>query len=143
MLNKSQLEELYTLLNKDFFNDVSERPTINIINSTRTYAHYKHLYTWIYDREVTQRELNVSSAFLQCDLTTIVLGLLREMCKQYGKEIDNVQTVSRSGVYYNSEFARIANAHGLICLRTSAHGWSDISSNISSHTRSWIDNLSL
>lgn len=143
MLNKSQLERLYAMLNTDFFNGVLERPTINIISSTRTYAHYKHLYTWIYDREVTQRELNISSAFLQCDLTAIVLGLLREMCKQYGEEIDNVQTVSRSGVYFNSEFARIANAHGLICLRTSNHGWSDISSNIPSRTRSWIDGLAL
>ncbi len=118
-----ELEKAFRLLNADFFNGELPTPIITVIPTSKAYAHYTPWSSWDTSNG-GQREINISSAYLDRPLENILASLLHEMVHMLNDCILNEQDCSRQGTYHNKVFKREAEAHGLICTRTDRYGWS-------------------
>ncbi len=118
----NQLERTFRLLNRDLFNDTLPMPIITVIPCNRSYAHYAPWSAW-QSKDEFKREVNISSAYLDRPLENIISSLVHEMTHMYNDCILNVQDTSRNGTYHNRQFAKEAEAHGLIVTRSEKYGF--------------------
>ncbi len=118
-----ELEHMFRLINKDFFNDELPTPVITVIPTSRAYAHYTPWGAWECKDEY-KREINISSAYLDRPIENIVASLIHEMVHMYNDIVLNVQDTSNKGVYHSKVFKKEAEAHGLIVTRSEKYGWS-------------------
>lgn len=133
-----QLEKMFRVLNADFFNGELEMPVITVSPTLKAYAHYTPWNAWE-SKETPKREINVSSLYLNRELILTVSSLLHEMCHMYNDTVLNIQDTSRQGYYHNAAFKKTAEAHGLICTKsTSNYGWCDTSSVLSDELIDWV-----
>lgn len=119
----NQLEKMFRLLNKDFFDDALDTPIITVIPSSRSYAHYTPYNSWV-SKDTYRREINIASGTLDRPLEAVTVSLLHEMVHMYNDLVLNVQDCSRGGTYHSKVFKEQAEAHGLLCSRTEKYGWS-------------------
>jgi len=119
----NQLEKMFRLLNKDFFDDALDTPIITVIPSSRSYAHYTPYNSWV-SKDNYRREINIASGTLDRPLEAVTASLLHEMVHMYNDLVLNVQDCSRGGTYHSKVFKEQAEAHGLLCSRTEKYGWS-------------------
>ena len=59
----NQLEKMFRLLNKDFFDDALDTPVITVVPSSRSYAHYTPWSAW-QSKDTYRREINIASGTL-------------------------------------------------------------------------------
>lgn len=119
----NQLEKMFRLLNKDFFDDALDTPIITVVPSSRSYAHYTPWSAW-QSKDTYRREINIASGTLDRPLEAVTASLLHEMCHMYNDLVLNIQDCSRGGTYHSKKFKEAAEAHGLLCSRTEKNGWS-------------------
>ena len=142
------LEELFVILNNEFFSGELETPVI-----TASTAGRKSAYGWCTtyrawtDKEkrepidivptpeemdiLTEQdgyyEINICAEYLQRSFNEICETMLHEMCHLYNLQI-GVQDCSRGGSYHNTKFKEVAEKHGLEVEKT-RYGWSETSLN--------------
>lgn len=133
----NQLERMFRALNHDFYNDALETPILTVTPTAKAYAHYTPWNAW-QSKDEHKREINISSAYLARPLEYICASLLHEMAHMYNDLVLNVQDTSRGGTWHNRQFAKTANAHGLICTKTDKYGLSDTSSVLSDELVEWV-----
>lgn len=118
----NQLEKCFRLLNQDFFNGELPTPIITVIPTPKAYAHYVPYDIWD-TKDDSKREINIASGTLNRPLENVIASLLHEMVHMYNDCILNVQDTSRNGTYHNRQFAKQAEAHGLIVTRSEKYGY--------------------
>ncbi len=124
-----ELGKLYDFLNKEFFESALSKPVITIMPQERKSRGAKIL-GWFTEYEVwadktgsSAYELNVTAEYADRSLLEIAETLLHEMSHQFACEND-IDDCSRSGMYHNKKFARIASEHGLSVKKTEENGFS-------------------
>lgn len=118
-----ELEKIFRMLNKDFFNDELPTPVITAVPTARAFAHYTPWNAWECKDE-HKREINISTAYLNRPLENVIASVLHEMVHMRADIILNENDTSNKGVYHNKIFKREAEAHGLIVTRSEKYGWS-------------------
>lgn len=122
----NQLEKMFRALNADLFDNALDTPVITVTPSSRSYAHYTPWDAWE-AKDEHRREINIASGTLNRSLEAITASLLHEMCHMYNDTILDEQDTSRNGTYHNRQFAKTAEAHGLVVERTEKYGWAHTS----------------
>lgn len=117
------LEKMFKMLNEDFFDGQLEMPIITVTATAKAYAHYTPWSAWSVKDE-GKREINISSAYLDRDISYIAASMLHECVHMYNDTVLNVQDTSREGTYHNRLFKEAAETHGLIVTRTEKYGYS-------------------
>lgn len=117
---------LFTILNESWFGGILDSPIINIISSSRVYAHYRRCeYVCVgTDKILSIPEINISSGAVDGTFENLIVLLLHEMVHMYNDTVRNVQDVSRKNTYHNKLFAETCMTHGLDCQKTKCCGWS-------------------
>ena len=109
-----ELQRMFKLLNKTYFNDELERPVITILTDSKGGA-----YGWISVNKVWSskdraffREINLCAEYLNRPPELVITTLMHEMVHLYNIQRE-VQDTSRAGTYHNREFKEVAEARGL------------------------------
>lgn len=118
-----QLEKLFNLLNRDFFNGELPTPIITIQSTPKAYGHYSKFDAWSVKGE-GHREINIGAGTLDRPIEYTVATLMHEMCHMLNDIVLSVQDTSRGGTYHNCAFRDAAAAHGLTVTRSDKYGWS-------------------
>lgn len=118
-----QLEKAFRMLNTDFFENQLPTPVITVTPTAKSFAHYTPWDSWETKGE-GQREINISSAYLERPIENVIASLLHEMVHMYNDCITHVQDCSRNNTYHNGVFKREAEKRGLIITRSDRYGWS-------------------
>ena len=124
------LSSLYDYLNQQFFSGVLDKPVLTIQQDAKNKAFgwFSVKKVWKEtDNDEGQNEINVSAQFLNRPIEQIAGTLLHEMCHQWAYE-NNFQDCSRSGLYHNKIFKRIAESHGLSveCVKTFGYAHTEL-----------------
>lgn len=118
------MQGMYSRLNKKFFNGELEKVVI-----TFEAGYKKGAFGWIHtvkDWKQGQAErynINISGDYLDRSREDIISTLLHEMCHLYALQND-IQDTSRSGIYHNKKFKKIAEEHGLTVQEADKIGYS-------------------
>lgn len=102
----------------------------------------KGAYGWIWNKKTWEQSkeerynINISSDFLDRPVYDVLGTLLHEMCHLYALE-NGIKDTSRSGIYHNKKFKKIAEEHGLNVSEESHIGWGR--THITDETRAFID----
>lgn len=118
------LEGLYNHLNHDFFEDKLPIPIITIQSKKGTYGHCSIAKIWKREDSNTF-ELNIAAEVLNEPVEEIIDTMLHEMVHLYCRE-NNIQEVSRGGMYHNSKFKDLAEKCGLVCYKTEKYGYNTV-----------------
>lgn len=127
---------MFSRINEHFFNNELERVII-----TFEAGYKKGAYGWIHtvkDWKQGQTErynINISADYLDRPKEKIISTLMHEMCHLYALQND-IQDVSRSGIYHNKKFKKIAEEHGLHVEEADKIGWSVTS--LTEDTKEWL-----
>lgn len=119
------LKEIYSLLNKDYFNNELEDVTITIQKKAGSFGHFSLDKVWkredgkVVDR---QHEINISAGYMSRPIENIVATLLHECVHLYNFS-RGVKDVSVSGVYHNAKFKTEAEKRDLIIQKHEQYGW--------------------
>ena len=109
------LGKLYNYLNDNLFDGKMKRPVITVQTdfSNKAFGWFTLKRVWKDSTEDEgEFEINITSQYLNRPINEIVGTLVHEMCHQYAR-LNNVQDCSRSGLYHNKLFKKIAEEHGL------------------------------
>jgi hypothetical protein len=119
-----ELQRMFRLLNKEYFNDELERPVITILTDVTSGA-----YGWISVNKVWSskdnawfREINLCAEYLNRPVELVITTLMHEMCHLWNIQ-RGVQDTSRAGTYHNREFKDVAEARGLIVEKDAKYGF--------------------
>jgi hypothetical protein len=119
-----ELQRMFRLLNKTYFNDELERPVITILTDSTSGA-----YGWISVHKVWSskdnawfREINLCAEYLNRPPEQVVTTLMHEMCHLLNIQ-RGVQDTSRAGTYHNREFKDAAEARDLIVEKDARYGY--------------------
>ena len=117
------LMSCFNKLNDTYFGGELEKVIITLEEGYK-----KGAYGWIrtvkdWKQGNTERyHINISSDFLDRNVEDIMETLLHEMCHLYALQ-NNIKDTSRSGIYHNKRFAKIAEEHGLNVKEVSQVGY--------------------
>jgi ribosomal protein S27AE len=119
-----ELQRMFRLLNKTYFNDELERPVIAILTDTTSGA-----YGWISVNKVWSskdnawfREINLCAEHLNRPVELVITTLMHEMCHLLNIQ-RGVQDTSRSGTYHNQKFKEVAECRGLVVGKSDKYGF--------------------
>lgn len=118
------MQGMFSRLNERFFNNELERVVFTFESGFK-----KGAYGWITTaKEWKQGEkerynINISSDYLNRSKEAVISTLLHEMCHLYALQ-NEIQDTSRSGIYHNKKFKKIAEEHGLNIEEADKIGWS-------------------
>jgi hypothetical protein len=119
-----ELQRMFKLLNKIYFNDELERPVIAILTDSTSGA-----YGWISVNKVWNskdnawfREINLCAEYLNRPAELVITTLMHEMVHLFNIQC-GVQDTSRAGTYHNREFKDAAEARGLIVEKDPKYGF--------------------
>jgi hypothetical protein len=123
-----ELERLFDLLNKEFFEDKLIKPVIIIQRKGRknTLGTCSGDAVWLNktDEEKDKKyEISLSSEYLNRTIEEIVATLLHEMIHLYCSQ-NKIQDTSNNCVYHNKHFKEEAEKRGLIIEKDKTIGWS-------------------
>ncbi len=147
--NISILEELFDVLNKQFFNSVLEKPVITLNpgstnrnkGTTVTLGWCTTKKIWIdKEKNMSYYEITICPEFIDRGIEEICATLLHEMTHLYNL-YNGVKDVSRSGYYHNKNFKREAECHGLVIEFVKTIGWSKTSLN--NYAKAFCNNLDI
>lgn len=85
--------------------------------------------------EAERHCINISSDYLNRPKEKIVATLIHEMCHLYAMQND-IKDTSRSGIYHNKKFKKIAEEHGLVITEADKIGWSV--TELNADTAEWV-----
>ncbi len=123
----SYLSTLFDYCNTNLFNGELDKPVITVQQDVKnkTYGWFSVKKVWHERGENAEdaHELNITAQELNRPIDLIAATLIHEMCHLYAAQ-NNIQDTSRSCIYHNKMFKKIAESHGLTveCVRTI--GWS-------------------
>ena len=119
-----ELQRMFRLLNKTYFNDELERPVITILTDITSGA-----YGWISVNKVWSskdeswfREINLCAEYLNRPVELVITTLMHEMCHLWNIQ-RGIQDTSRSGTYHNQRFKEVAEARGLVVEKDAKYGY--------------------
>lgn len=119
-----ELQRMFKLLNKVYFNDELERPVIAILTDSTSGA-----YGWISVNKVWSskdnawfREINLCAEYLNRAPELVITTLMHEMAHLFNIQ-RGVQDTSRAGTYHNREFKAVAEARGLTVEKDLKYGF--------------------
>ena len=136
----SYLSTLFDYCNTNLFHGELNKPVITVQQDTRNKA-----YGWFTLKEVWHErgengkhayELNMTAQYLDRSIAEISATLIHEMAHLYAAQ-NNIQDTSRSGIYHNKLFKKIAESHGLVVACVPSIGWSRTS--LTADTKALID----
>lgn len=131
------MQGMFTRINNEFFNGELERVVFTFESGFK-----KGAYGWIHtikDWKQGQTErynINISSDYLNRSRETVIATLIHEMCHLYALQ-NEIQDTSRSGIYHNKKFKKIAEEHGLNVEEADKIGWSVTTLKL--ETIEWLD----
>lgn len=110
------LMKCFNTLNEHYFNGELEKVVLTFESGYKkgAYGWIETVKDWKQGKE-ERYHINISSDFLDRLPVEIVATLLHEMCHLYALQ-NNIKDTSRSGIYHNKAFAKIANEHGLVAV---------------------------
>lgn len=119
------METLFKMLNKDFFDGVLDVPTINLVPTSKEgFVRYNPDTEWIIQNKVVhQSEVNISTGILELPIENVCAEILHVMCHMKNAKLE-VKDTSRGGTYHNKNFLKEAKRSGLNVVRTSKYGYS-------------------
>lgn len=127
-----ELEELFDILNKNFFDDELERPVLTLNPNTNKQTAYGWCTTkkiWHdLNRNTSHYEITICPEFIDRPLEEIVGTMLHEMVHLYNLHI-NVKDCSRNSSYHNKRFKTEAECRGLVIEHDKTYGWTKTSLN--------------
>jgi predicted SprT family Zn-dependent metalloprotease len=119
-----ELQRMFRLLNKTYFNGELERPVIAILTDTTSGA-----YGWISVNKVWSskdnawfREINLCAEHLNRPVELVITTLMHEMCHLLNIQ-RGVQDTSRGGTYHNQKFKEVAESRGLVVGKSDKYGF--------------------
>lgn len=115
------LNEVFDLLNKEFFENTLSKPTITIQSTPKALGHFTTDDIWDSSSGRTH-EVNIGAGTLGRPIAAVVTTLLHEMVHYYN-HTRGVQDCSRNGTYHNKSFKKAAEEHGLVVKKDGNHGW--------------------
>ena len=133
-----KLEDLFSVLNKHFYDGELQAPVITISPDVKNNA-----YGWCstYRAWTTKEpsptgvttpeearnegyyEINICSEYLSRTIEETIATMLHEMAHLYNLQ-NNMKDFTRGGYYHNKVFADTASAHGLTVTKTKKYGYS-------------------
>lgn len=119
------LKNIYSLLNKDYFDNVLEDVTITIQRKAGSFGHFSLDKVWKRENgrfEDRQHEINISAAYLSRPIENITATLMHESIHLYNFS-RGVRDVSSNGVYHNRIFKEEAEKRDLIIEKHLQYGW--------------------
>lgn len=116
-----QLERMFTVLNKDKFDNELPMPIITVMKKPGTFGHMSMGKVWKQD-ETGNYELNIEASHLGDPIEQIIDTMIHEMVHLYCN-IKDIQDVSRGGKYHNKRFKQEAEKRGLQCFECGQYGW--------------------
>lgn len=130
------MQGMFSRINEHFFNNELEKVVITFEAGFK-----KGAFGWIHtvkDWKQGQTErynINISADYLDRNKEQIISTLIHEMCHLYALQND-IKDTSRSGIYHNKKFKKIAEEHGLNVLEADKIGWSVTS--LKPETAEWL-----
>ena len=133
----AQLEEMFRVLNDEFYNGELPTAAIRVQRSKRCRGWFTCNEIWQVGEE-RKHEIVIESNFLGENITDVVSVLLHEMThlacsKGVGNNGIPIKDVS-NGVYHNRKFKSMAESHGLKIDYVKTYGW-----NVTTPTPELID----
>lgn len=131
------MQGMFTRINKEFFGGELEKVVITFESGYK-----KGAYGWIHtvkDWQTSKAErynINISADYLNRSREAIIATLMHEMCHLYALQ-NEIQDTSRSGIYHNKKFKKIAEEHGLIVEEADKIGWSVTT--LKPDTKKWLE----
>lgn len=122
-----QLESLFSIFNKHFYQDELEKPIITVSPDEGRNA-YGWCTTYKAWKKADQKddegyyEINICSEYLTRSFGELAATLLHEMVHLYNMQ-NGIKDTSRNGSYHNLKFKEIAEQHGLIIDKSEKYGW--------------------
>ena len=110
-----ELDRIFDIFNEKFYNMKLSKPIINIATNGKkhnTLGWFTTQKVWKSLNGNSYYEITICAEFLHRDITEICSTLLHEMVHLYCEEND-IKDVSRSGIYHNKNFRKVAESHGL------------------------------
>lgn len=130
------MQGMFSRINEKFFNNELEKVVITFEAGFK-----KGAFGWIHtvkDWKQGQKErynINISADYLDRSKEEIISTLMHGMCHLYALQ-NEIQDTSRSGIYHNKKFAKIAEEHGLEVKEADKIGWSITS--LKPETAEWL-----
>lgn len=131
------MQGMFSRINKDFFDNELEKVIITFEAGFK-----KGAYGWIHtvkDWKQGQTErynINISADYLNRSREAVIATLMHEMCHLYALQ-NEIQDTSRSGIYHNKKFKKIAEEHGLDVAEADKIGWSVTT--LKPETAEWLE----
>lgn len=119
------LNDVFNLLNKEFFESALSKPTITIQSTPKALGHFTPDDIWDSSSGKTH-EVNIGAGTLNRPIADVVTTLLHEMV-HYFNHINGVQDCCRGGTYHNKNFKKSAVEHGLVVEKVAKYGWASTS----------------
>lgn len=121
-----QLEDLFSKFNDRFFNGKLQKPIITVSPDT-TRGSFGWCTSWKAWKEEGNDsegyyEINICAEHLNRPFEEICSTLIHEMVHLLNLQND-IQDTSRSGLYHNKRFKKVAEEHGLIVKKSAKYGW--------------------
>ena len=119
-----QLEELFQIFNKRFYNGEILTPVI-AVNSDSSNSCYGWCTTWkAWQQEGTEGhyEINMCAEHLNRPFDEICVTLLHEMVHIWNLQL-GIKDTSRGNTYHNAKFKTMAEDKGLSITRHAKYGW--------------------
>lgn len=138
----NELEKLFSIFNKHYFNNELETPIITVSpeNGTNSYGWFTTWRAWDDGSENGRYEINICAEHLNRPIQETIGTLLHEMVHLFNK-MNDVQDCSRSGTYHNKRFKTAAEEHGLVVHKTSKYGFSK--TELSDEAITFVDELNV
>lgn len=121
-----QLENLFGVFNKTYFENQLSKPIITVSPDT-TKGAYGWCTSWKAWKEAGHEdsgyyEINICAEYLSRSYEEVAETMLHEMVHLYNLE-EGVKDTSRAGTYHNKKYKEAAEAHGLNVEKTEKYGW--------------------
>lgn len=118
-----ELEDMFDLFNKKYFEDKLSKPVITV-SPDSTKGAYGWCTSWKAwkDGQREYYEINMCAEYLTRPFEQVAGTMLHEMIHLYDLE-NGIQDCSRGGTYHNAKFKKAAEEHGLIVEATEKYGY--------------------
>ena len=116
------MSKVFKMVNKEYFGNGLEMPTITIQSTVGAYGHVTTSKVWKTDTGNASYELNIGADYLNRPIENIVATLIHEGCHLYAMQ-NGIKDTSNRGCYHNRRFKALAESRGLIISQHPVYGW--------------------
>lgn len=117
------LEQIFRLMNQDFFESALSIPVITIQSTPTAYGHVTVGEVWMEDGKTMRKELNIGAGTLARPIEDVCATMMHEMVHLYNAKM-GIKDTSRGLTYHNKKFAAAAEARGLVIEHDPKIGYS-------------------